>query len=112
MKSTFLEGGYFTKPERRKSMKNDAKKIRVDLPKDLIGGSYANNMAVAHTREEFIMDFLMIVPPTGTVTSRVILSPSHIKRIVQILQDNIMRYEKEFGPIHTAEMPMGDITLQ
>ncbi len=93
-------------------MENEAKKIRVDLPKELIGGSYSNNMAIAHTREEFIMDFLMIIPPTGTVTSRVIVSPSHIKRIVQILQDSIKGYEKEFGPIQTAEIPMGDITLQ
>jgi hypothetical protein len=33
------------------------KEIRIDFPKELIGGAYSNNMAVTHTREEFIMDF-------------------------------------------------------
>ncbi len=93
-------------------MKTDQKGIRVDFPKELIAGVYSNNMAVIHTREEFIMDFLMIVPPSGAVTSRVVVSPGHIKRIAKALQENISRYEEEFGTIQTAEIPMGDITLQ
>ncbi|MBW1901333.1 MAG: DUF3467 domain-containing protein [Deltaproteobacteria bacterium] len=93
-------------------MQNKSKEIRVDFPKELIGGAYSNNMAVTHTREEFIMDFLMLVPPSGTVTGRIIVSPGHIKRIVKALEDNISRYEEKFGVIQTAEEPMGNITLQ
>ncbi len=93
-------------------MKNETKGIRVDFPKELIGGAYSNNMAVTHTKEEFVMDFLMIMPPSGAVTSRVIVSPGHIKRIVQALHENIQRYEDEFGNIQTSEISMGDITLQ
>jgi hypothetical protein len=69
-------------------------------------------MVVTHTKEEFVMDFLMIMPPSGAVTSRVIVSPSHMKRIVQALQENIQRYEDEFGIIQMSEVSMGDITLQ
>ena len=93
-------------------MQDKRNEIRVEFPKDLVGGAYANNMAVSHTREEFIMDFLMITPPSGTVTGRIIVSPGHIKRIVKALEDNISRYEEKFGIIQTAEEPMGDITLQ
>ena len=93
-------------------MKKDTKGIRVDFPKELIGGAYSNNMAVTHTKEEFVMDFLMIMPPSGAVTSRVIVSPGHMKRIVQALQENIQRYEDEFGSIQMAQVPVGDITLQ
>ena len=31
--------------------------------------------------------------------SRVILAPEHAKRLLAALQENIMRYENEFGPI-------------
>jgi hypothetical protein len=41
-------------------------------------------MIVAHTKEEFILDFMMIAPQTGgSVTSRVILSPGHMKRVLE-----------------------------
>ena len=93
-------------------MQKERKGIRVELPKELIGGVYSNNMAVTHTKEEFIMDFLMITTSYGAVTSRVIVSPGHIKRIVQTLQENIHRYEAEFGTIETAEGHNGHITLQ
>jgi len=41
--------------------------IKVKMQDQLIGGVYANGLQISHTREEFIMDFLMIAPPTGTV---------------------------------------------
>lgn len=93
-------------------MQQKSTEIRVDFPKDLVGGAYSNNMAVTHTKEEFIMDFLMIAPPSGTVTGRIIVSPGHIKRIVKALQDNISKYEQKFGSIQTAEEPREKITLQ
>ena len=93
-------------------MTDKPKEIKVELPKALIGGVYSNNMAVSHSREEFILDFLMLVPPTGTVTARVVVSPGHIKRIYSALQENIARYEQKFGAIQTAEAPTGRVTLQ
>ena len=69
------------------------------------GGVYANNMIVTHTREEFILDFLMVIPPEGTVTARVIVSPGHMKRIFEALGDNVSKYEKTFGTIKMAEEP-------
>jgi len=83
------------------------KEIKVTCPPHIQSGAYANNMFVMHNKEEFIMDFLMIVPPAGTVTSRVILSPGHVKRMLKALQDNIARYESKFGVIQAAEEPKG-----
>jgi hypothetical protein len=93
-------------------MANKQKEIRVGFPKELTGGVYSNNMVVSHTREEFIMDFLMVAPPSGTVTSRIIVSPGHIKRIAKALQENISRYEQKFGSIQPVEEPRGKVTLQ
>jgi len=83
--------------------------IKVNFPPELHGGVYSNNMVVTHTKEEFILDFLMVVPPAGTVTSRVIVSPGHMKRILVALQDNISKYENAFGTIQIAEEPKGKI---
>ncbi len=69
-------------------------------------------MVVAHTREEFVMDFMMVVPPVGTVMSRVIVSPGHMKRMISALQDNVPKYEARFGTIQSAEGPKGDIGYQ
>jgi hypothetical protein len=87
----------------------DGKEIRVNFPPNLQGGVYSNNMVVAHTKEEFILDFRMVAPPTGVVASRVIVSPGHMKRILTALQDNVSKYEKTFGPIQIAEEPRGKI---
>ena len=93
-------------------MAGKPKEIQVDFPKELIGGVYSNNMAVSHTREEFIMDFLMITPPSGAVTARVIVSPGHIKRIARALQENISKYEQEFGSINIPDETGEKVTIQ
>ena len=84
--------------------------IKINFPVELQGGVYANTMNVTHTADEFILDFLMVAPPVGSVTSRVILSPGHMKRVLGALQDNISKYEKTFGKIKPAEEPVGEIS--
>ncbi len=85
------------------------KEIKISFPPEIQGGVYANNMVVSHTKEEFILDFIMVAPPTGTVTARVIVSPGHMKRVLEALRDNISKYERSFGTIQIAEEPKGRI---
>ena len=93
-------------------MGNEVKEIKVDFPRELRSGAYANQLAVGHSREEFIMDFLMVAPPAGTVAARIVVSPGHMKRLVRTLRENVAKYEENFGPIQTAEGPKGKVTLQ
>ena len=51
----------------------EPKEIKINFPQDLQGGVYSNNMVVSHTKEEFILDFIMVAPPAGAVTARVIV---------------------------------------
>jgi len=85
--------------------KSPEKGIQVVFPENLRGGVYCNNMVVTHTKEEFIMDFMMVAPPTGAVTARVIMSPGHMKRTVAALQNNLERYEKNIDKIAEAPEP-------
>ena len=86
-------------------MEEQKQDINIKFPDSLIAGSYANMMTVSHTTEEFVMDFMLVAPQYGSVVSRVICSPGHIKRILGALQDNVQRYEKQFGEIRTAKEP-------
>jgi hypothetical protein len=90
-------------------MAEKPKEIKIRFPEKLHAGVYANNMALAFTKEEFIMDFMLVAPPAGSVTSRVIISPGHIKRIIKALQDSVANYEKKFGKIEEAKEPLGKI---
>ena len=79
--------------------------IQINFPQDLQAGVYANNMVVSHSKEEFILDFMLITPPNGVVTSRVIMSPGHVKRVLAALQENVRRYEDKFGTFEIANEP-------
>ena len=79
--------------------------IQINFPQDLQGGEYANNMVVSHSKEEFILDFMLITPPNGVVTSRVIMSPGHVKRVLGALQENVRRYEEKYGAFEVATEP-------
>jgi hypothetical protein len=79
--------------------------IKIKVPDNLVGGVYANYVIVSHTKEEFIMTFIMISPPQGIVTSRVVMSPSHTKRLANALNANIKKYEEAIARIAPASEP-------
>lgn len=79
--------------------------IQIKAEDKILRGVYCNTMQVAHTKEEFILDFINIVPPAGQFVSRVITSPAHLKRIVNALKTNLELYEKSFGVIKESEQP-------
>lgn len=80
-------------------------KLPIQMPDDVLPGKYANQMMVAHTREEFVLDFINLFPPGGVVTSRVIVSPGHLKRMIRAMRENLDRYEAVHGPVIEAEAP-------
>jgi hypothetical protein len=81
--------------------------LNVKIGDEELKGRYSNLLRITHTREEFILDFINLVPPQGAVTARIVTSPGHLKRIVQALAQNLGRYEEAFGPIPEAADPSG-----
>ena len=79
--------------------------VRVAVSDEVLGGVYSNHMVVAHTREEFFLDFFTMMPQVGKLVSRVVVSPGHLKRILRALGDNLSRYEAAHGPIQEAPAP-------
>ncbi len=87
------------------SDQKEVNQMQIKINDEILHGVYANAMQVAHTKEEFVMDFMNLLPPQGIVTARVLTSPGHLKRIISALQDNINKYEKMHGPIEEAAAP-------
>jgi hypothetical protein len=69
-------------------------------------------MVVTHTREEFVIDFINSFPPEGIVTSRIITSPGHLKRIIRALMENLGKYENTYGEVKEAPDPSGKSSIQ
>ena len=75
--------------------------LQLELSPDVAQGEYSNLAMIIHSHSEFILDFAAMLPglQKAKVKSRVIMAPEHAKRLLGALQENIFRYEREFGPI-------------
>lgn len=82
-------------------MENQEQKLQIDLNPEVAQGIYSNLAIISHSHAEFIIDLISNLPGTGKaqVVSRNIMAPEHAKRLALALQENIMRYEQEFGQI-------------
>ena len=79
--------------------------LQVQIDDQTAMGQYSNFMLVNHNENEFVLDFAYAFPgpPRAKVGSRIILSPRHMKRVLEALQTNIKKYEERFGPIKPLE---------
>ena len=66
-------------------------------------GCYSNSMLVTHNPEEFLIDWLLNSPNGVHLVSRVIVSPGHVRRIIDALSENLGKYEDRFGPVRAIE---------
>jgi hypothetical protein len=73
--------------------------IQINTGDDILRGKYSNNMIASHSADEFILDWLLNSPSGVHLVSRIIVSPSHVKRIIRALKENLDNYEKQFGNI-------------
>jgi len=85
--------------DKKGNQESTAQELQIQVPPDVQRGIYANQMFATHTQEEFILDFILASQPAAVVNARVIISPTHAKRIVAALQENIDNYEAHFGEI-------------
>lgn len=75
--------------------------IQLQLDDAMAQGVYVNMALVNHNDTEFVLDFIYVQPqmPKATVRARIINSPKHMKRLLHAIQDNVAKYEAQFGKI-------------
>jgi len=83
--------------------------INIEVPPDL-EATYANLAVITHTASEIIVDFARVLPntPKAKVYSRIITTPMHAKLLLRALNDNLSKYEEQFGEI---KLPTGGDAL-
>jgi len=81
-------------------MQEKKEQIKIEFSEDL-KNTYSNVVFMNYNQSEIVVDFGRILPaiPVATVYSRVILTPQHTKRLMQLLDRNITKYEQKFGEI-------------
>lgn len=88
--------------------KPNPNQINIELSEEVAEGEYANLAMIAHSNSEFVIDFIRLMPgvPKAKVKSRIVITPEHAKRLLTALNENIVKFEKTFGPIkQTNEAP-------
>lgn len=89
-------------------MENEKKQgqFQIDIKPEVAQGTYSNLALITHSSCEVILDFISMLPgmPKAEVRSRILMAPEHAKRLLFALQDNIKKYENQYGPIELQDM--------
>ncbi|MFA5850203.1 MAG: hypothetical protein A2X18_14355 [Bacteroidetes bacterium GWF2_40_14] len=93
---------------------NTDNELNIELSGEVAQGSYSNLAIITHSSSEFIIDFIRMMPgvPKPQVNNRIIMTAEHAKRLFLALEDNIAKFEKQYGEIelHNEQknmIPMG-----
>ena len=75
--------------------------LQLELTPEVATGHYSNFAVISHSSSEFVVDFATVLPGVqkAHVGTRAIMAPEHAVRLLHALQDNIMKYEQQFGKI-------------
>ncbi len=85
--------------------------FEVELTPEIAQGTYANLVVIGHSLSEFILDFARIAPGAkkARVYSRVIMTPQNAQLLRKALDDNLKRYEAQFGKIKIPDKTQKEI---
>jgi hypothetical protein len=75
--------------------------IQIKIDEKVGEGTYANFFVITNSPSEFIVDCGRILPgiPDARIYTRILMTPSHAKQLMQLLEKNIETYETQFGEI-------------
>ena len=90
---------------------NKEQNLKLNIAPEVARGTYSNLVVVSHSPSEITLDFAQMLPGTdgAMVRQRVIMHPLHAKRLLAALNDNLHKFEQQFGTIEEPRiMPQGD----
>ncbi|MEO5931052.1 MAG: DUF3467 domain-containing protein [Candidatus Kapaibacterium sp.] len=75
--------------------------INIELGEKEAEGIYSNLAIISHSPAEFVIDFTRILPgvPRARVHARIVMTPQHARLLMSALEDNISKYERQYGEI-------------
>ena len=87
------------------NQKEQPNQLNIEISEEISEGVYANLVIITHRHAEFIVDFVNVMPgtPKSKVKSRIILTPTHAKRFMKAMIDNVKKFESSNGIIQDIE---------
>ena len=75
--------------------------FQVEVGEKEAEGIYSNIVFIAHSPSEVILDFARALPglPKARVYARIVMTPQHAKMLLGALEQNLRKYEAQFGAI-------------
>lgn len=88
--------------------------INVEIGEKESEGIYSNLALIAHSPSEFIIDFARVLPGVNKtkVYARIVMTPQHAKMLLNALEENLKKYENQFGAIKIQGQPGKEIGFQ
>ncbi|SRR5258708_824943 len=85
--------------------KDQPNQLNIEISEEVSEGVYANLAIITHSHAEFVVDFVNVMPgtPKSKVKSRIILTPTHAKRFMKAMIDNVKKFESVNGTIQDIE---------
>ena len=77
--------------------------LNVELGEKESEGIYSNFVVISHSLSEFVLDFARVLPgsPRSKVFARVIMTPPNVRALLGAIEQNVKKYEDQFGKIRT-----------
>ena len=70
--------------------------VQVSATHEIQKGVYSNLTLIHHTENEFIFDFIMKFGGETQLVSRVIMSPKHMKALIDAATENYKKFEEKY----------------
>jgi hypothetical protein len=82
-------------------LKQQQRRLNVELGEKESEGIYSNLALISHSPSEFIVDFARVMPGVQKtkVYARIVMTPAHARMLLSALEENIKKYEGQFGAI-------------
>ncbi|MBI5183953.1 MAG: DUF3467 domain-containing protein [Nitrospinae bacterium] len=87
--------------DEKEKEKKSSPQFMFEVDRTIENGVYSNIVTISHTRNEFLLDFAIILPGKNgaKVLSRIFMNPAHAKQFMVALGENIKNYEDIYGEI-------------
>ena len=88
--------------------------INIEIGEKESEGIYSNLALIVHSPQEIIIDFARVMPGVqkSKVYARVIMTPAHAKMLLKALEENLKKFESQFGQIKLQGMEEKNIGFQ
>ena len=90
------------------SKKNE--EMKINISDEIAEGKFATITMISSTEDHFILDFikLYIGQTKGNVISRILITPKHLKRLINVLSQEMKNFEDKYEEIKIEKNEKND----